>query len=199
MMLIEWSEVQFGLESFVRFQNYSQDFKIISKFSYLTSQQCLVSEILSNQVSDLNCTTQSSNTTWLHPLGNQTIKLTPKYSLVLRTLVSSNILQIQWLVCEKLDMGKMMMLFLAQICKVPLFWLFVCLLFIKTEYLCSDIVELITKDLRLSLVTLKWIIVKTVSVLTQSLLKDLTDSMYSSRCQNQESLSQQFQKKFNNF
>ena len=48
MMLIEWSEVQFGLESFVRFQNYLQDFKIISKFSYLTSQQCLVSEILSN-------------------------------------------------------------------------------------------------------------------------------------------------------
>ena len=79
-------------------------------------------------------------------------------------------------------MGKMMKLFLAQICKVPLFWLFVCLLFIKTEYLCSDIVELITKDLRLSLVTLKWIIVKTVSVSTQSLLKDLTDSMYSSRC-----------------
>ena len=93
MMLIEWSEVQFGLESFVRFQNYLQDFKIISKFSYLTSQQCLVSEILS-KVSDLNCTTQSSNTTWLHPLGNHTMKLTPKYSLVLRTLVSSNILQI---------------------------------------------------------------------------------------------------------
>ena len=95
MMLIEWSEVQFGLESFVRFQNYSQDFKIISKFSYLTSQQCLVSELeILSKVSDLNCTTQSSNTTWLHPLGNHTMKLTPKYSLVLRTLVSSNILQI---------------------------------------------------------------------------------------------------------
>ena len=91
MMLIEWSEVQFGLESFVRFHNNLQDFKI--KFSYLTCQQCLVSEILS-KVSDLNCTTQSSNTTWLHPLGNHTMKLTPKYSLVLRTLVSSNILQI---------------------------------------------------------------------------------------------------------
>ena len=95
MMLIEWSEEQFGLESFVRFQNYSQDFKIINKFSYLTSQQCLVSELeILSKVSDLNCTTQSSNTTWLHPLGNHTMKLTPKYSLVLRTLVSSNILQI---------------------------------------------------------------------------------------------------------
>lgn len=40
----------------------------------------------------------------------------------------------------------------------------------KTEYLCPGVLRLIAKDLTLSSVTLKWMIIKTVSVLTQSLL-----------------------------
>ena len=64
----------------------------------------------------------------------------------------------------------LMILFLAQICKVPLVWFLVCLLLWKTEYLCPGVLRLIAKDLTLSSVTLKWMIIKTVSVLTQSLL-----------------------------
>ena len=70
------------------------------------------------------------------------------------------------------------LMILAQICKALLFCLFFCLLFKQ----CPEIVGLITKDVTLLSVTLEWMIDKTVLFSTQSLLKDVTNTIYSSRC-----------------